>query len=880
MSTETNTPIKVDRLKLRSISPFLIIFSLVMTLLTAFVAIPKFNETFEALYKEDLEVKLELEAKLFLRFIEGQKIILEDLANFPNLTNAVMLSSADNPELVDLFDNFLIGGKESHFVLQNFIGDIIYKTGDSLQGDYSNNAKWMGDILKGDKAYHVQLLGQDDDEFTIQISVPVKYNDYIEGLLSAELSVPIEQGLVPQEHDTHVAFKLVQDNVIVQTPTDNIDIPREISLDLGTPAIRFVYISDDTPIQRAEADLRNIILFVLFAGLVISFILFFILGYISVSQQNTGVKKTMFNRAYMSPMLILLIGLSASVAAYLIVQNQEQVAHEKDFIVNSKSQIKAVDEKIKNSLSALNYLKAFFDASNFVDREEFKTIATPILESNEGLHAISWIPNLKHSQREEFEMLARADGINNFKIKQLNLAGEMIESPAYDNYLPIYYTEQITKNEEILGFNLASNAKHLEALESAMHLNKATVTAPTELVPETGDHKSVLLIYPIYNKAQNNNTVNTQENLLGYVTIELRTTTMLSDALKNWDENSSVHVSDVSDISAPQNIYGEQVESDEDSYGQIIDIGGRKWNINITPQAANGFGNFSLLPWFILGGGLVLSLFSSLILVQQIHRREVVEEMVEQRTRELNSTLEDLQYTNEELEKFAYVASHDLKSPLRGIDSLSRWLEEDLEEQLDEKNKDRLVKLRGRVSRMEHLLDDLLEYSRAGRVLETSETIKTSQLIDEVSELLVVPKGFSIKADDNLKSIIIPRMPLEQVFNNLISNALKHHDKEVGVITVSGKEIDGFYEFSVTDDGPGIPKRFQEKVFEMFQTLKPRDEVEGSGMGLALVKKIIYNYGGWMRLFSEEGKGATFTFTWPKDVTNGSTKNKQKEKTI
>ena len=258
----------------------------------------------------------------------------------------------------------------------------------------------------------------------------------------------------------------------------------------------------------------------------------------------------------------------------------------------------------------------------------------------------------------------------------------------------------------------------------------------------------------------------------------------------------------------------------------------------------------------------------------------IVRDITERKEAEaiLKQTLEDLQISNAELEKFAYVASHDLKSPLRAIDNLTKWLEEDLDDVLNDRNRAHMEKLRGRVLRMENLLDDLLEYSRAGRNLDNSEIIKSERLVREISDFLDVPKGFVVKADESLKGINVPRMPLEQIFHNLVGNALKHHDKEKGTITVSAKNRGEFYEFSVADDGPGIPKKYQEQVFEMFQTLKSRDEVEGSGMGLALVKKIVHNFGGQFRLESEEGQGSTFIFTWPKnpEIKSGIARENQK----
>ncbi len=230
---------------------------------------------------------------------------------------------------------------------------------------------------------------------------------------------------------------------------------------------------------------------------------------------------------------------------------------------------------------------------------------------------------------------------------------------------------------------------------------------------------------------------------------------------------------------------------------------------------------------------------------------------------QLKTAVEDLQQTNQELESFAYVASHDLKSPLRAIDNLAQWLDEDLSESLDDENRNRLKQLRGRVLRLENLLDDLLEFSKGGQEFDDTEIIRPDRLIEEVKEILNIPNHIKVETTQELKTIKIPRMPLEQIFQNLISNAVKHNDKKNGHITISGETSGPYVEFRVSDNGPGIEEKFHEKIFEMFQTLRSRDDVEGSGMGLALVKKILYRFGGKVRVESEPGKGATFFVYWP-----------------
>jgi signal transduction histidine kinase len=226
-----------------------------------------------------------------------------------------------------------------------------------------------------------------------------------------------------------------------------------------------------------------------------------------------------------------------------------------------------------------------------------------------------------------------------------------------------------------------------------------------------------------------------------------------------------------------------------------------------------------------------------------------------------------IEAVNRELEEFAYAASHDLKAPLRVIDNASKWLEEDLQEHLTGENRENMNLLRGRVARMEKLLDDLLEYSRLGHESEghLQEIVKGDVLMDNILALLSPPPGFTVKISPAFADIPVGRMPLQQVLMNLISNAIKHHGDSVGCVEVTVEDRGTDYAFAVKDDGPGIPARFHDQIFRIFKTLKPRDRQEGSGMGLAMVRKNIDVYGGTLRLDSVEGQGSTFRFTWPKD---------------
>jgi PAS domain S-box-containing protein len=239
------------------------------------------------------------------------------------------------------------------------------------------------------------------------------------------------------------------------------------------------------------------------------------------------------------------------------------------------------------------------------------------------------------------------------------------------------------------------------------------------------------------------------------------------------------------------------------------------------------------------------------------------EAALRERGEELEQVAAALENRNRELDQFAYVTSHDLKAPLRGIANLAQWVEEDLGDLVTDEARGHLELLRGRVNRMEGLIDGILQYSRVGRATAI-EQIDSRELVEEVVDLLAPPEGVTIEIEPNLPTLTTERLPLQQVFQNLIGNAIKHGGPAVRV-QVSHRDLGYAHEFAVTDDGPGIAPQYHERIFGIFQTLASRDKVEGSGLGLALIKKIVEHRRGRVRLVSDEGQGATFFFTWPKE---------------
>ena len=226
--------------------------------------------------------------------------------------------------------------------------------------------------------------------------------------------------------------------------------------------------------------------------------------------------------------------------------------------------------------------------------------------------------------------------------------------------------------------------------------------------------------------------------------------------------------------------------------------------------------------------------------------------------------LQEVKSVNKELKDFAYIVSHDLKAPLRGIKTLTDWLATDYADKLDENGREQMDLLLNRVQRMHNLIDGVLKYSRVGRVKEEKVKVNLNDFISEVIDMVAPPENIEITVENQLPVVECEQIRIMQVFQNLLSNAVKYMDKPQGQIRIGCVEEDCFWNFSVSDNGPGIEEKYFEKIFQMFQTLTPRDEFESTGIGLTVVKKIIEIYGGGILVESEVGNGTTFFFTLPK----------------
>ena len=241
--------------------------------------------------------------------------------------------------------------------------------------------------------------------------------------------------------------------------------------------------------------------------------------------------------------------------------------------------------------------------------------------------------------------------------------------------------------------------------------------------------------------------------------------------------------------------------------------------------------------------------------------RDITQQRIEEDRK--NELLEKLEEANKELKDFAHVVSHDLKAPLRSIKMLSDWIGEDYADELGDEGKEQFDLLKSKVDHMKDLINGILEYLQMGRRNSEEKAVDLNKMLEGMIDILAPPEHINIQVACNLPHIRINEVSIGQVFQNLLSNAIKYMDKEEGKIEIGFKESRNRLTFWLKDNGPGIDKNDFQKIFRIFETLGNKS-FESTGVGLAIVKKILSNYNGKIWIESEAGQGSTFFFSLPK----------------
>lgn len=618
-------------------------------------------------------------------------------------------------------------------------------------------------------------------------------------------------------------------------------------------------------------------------------------------------------RDYFPVTLVAAIGILITIAAFIQSLNWEKDRVEIAFQETSQNRILVIQREIESSVGIVQDIASFFEATEIVGRREFRKFVGPALKNHAGIKALQWVPVVLADNLPAFTEQAQKS-FPPFKIMDVELSGKLIESPEHPRYYPVLYIQPYQNNKHALGLNMGADPIVSTLLQTAELSRTHQVSPGISIRNETREQTGIVVVVPVFFKKPEAEEAPAQPSfkIRGFAIGVFYISDIIERALESL-RPGGIDLQFYHEYSSgeqePQLLYSHlsrlrqgrvpNAEDEADSlrkiYSQYISVGNQQWKVVCRPVIEK-FNIETRNSWIILSGGLAFTFLLTIYVLTLVGRakrvrqevklrtsqlqeavlalnREVVErKSAEQELQILNETLEqqvasrsvDAERKAQYLEQFAYVTSHDLKSPLRAVSNLAQWIEEDLKDKLDNSSREQLALLRDRVRRMHDLIEGLLEYSRVGKTNDSENDVDTKELIDEIIDTLSPPAGFTIKVKGKMPSLYVDRLQLGQVFSNLISNSLKHHGGNKGKIRIKSESYADVYQFSVCDDGQGIAPEYHDKVFMMFQILNSSDFESSTGIGLALVKKIIEEHGGTIRLESAVGEGACFHFTWPK----------------
>ncbi len=432
--------------------------------------------------------------------------------------------------------------------------------------------------------------------------------------------------------------------------------------------------------------------------------------------------------------------------------------------------------------------------------------------------------------------------------------------------LPISYVEPVGPNLEAVGLDMAHEENRFTAVKKARDSGKAQITGPIVLVQDTGRTPGFLFFAPYYRGAPTSPEAR-RAGFLGIVYAPFVVRRLMEGVLAASHRHVALRLLDGEEVIYDEHVPDNPQFDPEPLYrkARTIELYGRSWTFDI--RSARSFHalhtsrtSIAILVVGLLADCALLALFGLLArnnrrLAEQVAHRHRAEDRLRKANKELQRTTADLRH-------FVQAASHDLRSPMRGIASLAEFIQEDYADLLPEEGQGFLSKLRERVARLTRLLDSLLAHARIGREAPTVAAVEVGQLLAELVEDLELPDGFTVQIPPDLPTLEADRGGFALVFQNLVRNAVVHHDRGQGTVRVGWQDAGEWVEFCVEDDGPGVPAEYLDRVLEPFERLKTGD-AEGSGMGLALVRRQVRAVGGQLYLESE-GRGLHAKFIWPK----------------
>lgn len=561
--------------------------------------------------------------------------------------------------------------------------------------------------------------------------------------------------------------------------------------------------------------------------------------------------------------LVLLLSLAATLAASFVTRHEIDEKVEANFDRQSEQAVSLILERLQKYEDGLWGGVAAIEANGGdIDYGEWKTFAASLDIDHRypGINGIGVIHSVAPSEFDAYLSEQQRD------------RPDFDVHPSHDEeiFLPISYIEPSAPNAEAVGLDMAHERNRFDGVKRAREFGSAQMTGPITLVQDAMSTPGFLLFAPWYENGDPGDVDQRRADFSGVVYAPFIVSTLMDGALDEAERQVGISITD-SDVVLFDEHRAEIDDFDPNPLYQRsirVPLYGRQWTFDVWSAQSFRDASQNNEPLTILIGGLLLDvvLFALFRSLTGANRRAV--EFADQVTEELREKTARLERSNGELEQFAYVASHDLKTPLRGIGDLTEFLREDLADYLESDDADpriehHLDRLGQQSQRMSALVTGILDYSRVGGTgVPPAGRIDLDAYLPELAGDLGV-RSSQIVSTGTTSFDAPAAVHLEQVLQNLITNAIiHHHDAGAAHIVVTVERTSGRFVISVSDDGPGIDPRHHERIFQVFQRLGGSSS-EGTGIGLSIVKKIIEGLGCSIAVSSPEGTGTTFTFTWP-----------------
>ncbi len=556
----------------------------------------------------------------------------------------------------------------------------------------------------------------------------------------------------------------------------------------------------------------------------------------------------------------LVVALAVTVCFFIFTSNALDRNIHLEFTRRAGIIARQVQNGFEESGDAVYTLASLFSISPDTREEEFRAFAKRERVRHPMIRTLGWNVSVTAVQRPYFETDA------GLSITELGKSGFV---PAGNRpwYLPIRFVEPSVRS---LGFDAVSDRTRRSAVEEAR--DSGALLATPRLLPiyEAAPSPSLILFAPVYRRGRPHATVaERRKAFLGIAGGSFRVADLVASSEEALnDDEFAFRLLDEDAPEAERTIYSRSPRASAELQGPAaprfnskFTTAGHHYNAELVASGAYLAGHRSLSAWMVLAAGLLFTgLLGAFMLVITGH--SVV---VEGQSRVLAKLNRDLERSNEELQRFAYIASHDLKEPLRMVSSYVQLLKKRYAARLDDAAMEYIAFAVEGATRMGALIDALLSYARVGAPQEPFGRVQLGAVFETVTANLaiaILDKGADVSSGE-LPAVVGNASQLCQLFQNLVGNALKFCGDRKPIIRVEARRSGHEWLISVRDNGIGIEKEYADRVFVIFQRLHGRSEYEGTGIGLAVCKKIVERHGGRIWLESEPGKGTTCYFTMP-----------------